>query len=189
MKTKDWRAIGVVFHHTNLAITQYESLDDFVRHRGYAYVSYSVGDHPITHTEFLDYPRFHERPRCYLTDEHGLVIPRWRVMEVAEQFKYYQSPYPAWWRRYRNYTWDAERDFRKAPVPRTGGSRKGVRSYWNHPKTFQEMKANLLDEEALEYGIRIRAKRKHLPTLWDEKLRSHFDDRSWKNFRSHQYMG
>lgn len=53
-------------------------------------------------------------------------------------------------------------------------------SYYRHPKTLQEMKANQ------DWHVRWRRRSHMLPTAWDDVPRNR-DDRSWKRYRKTQY--
>lgn len=65
--------------------------------------------------------------------------------------------------------------FRDGPVPRTGKRKNSWRGGMRYPKTKQE----LSQEEV------TRAKRKYLPTTWDDIWRD--SERNWKSQRKTQY--
>lgn len=63
-------------------------------------------------------------------------------------------------------------------------------NFFRRPKTFAEMKANLMveeDDDLQYFNIKIRAKRraKNLPNEWEDKQRSF--ERCWKKQRHTQY--
>lgn len=66
--------------------------------------------------------------------------------------------------------------YRCSPVPNTRCWRGGGH-YYRHPQTTNEFKKNT-DPEYKQY---VRAKRRHLPTTWDDIRISSNDDRSWKS--------
>lgn len=66
--------------------------------------------------------------------------------------------------------------YRCGPVPNTRCWRGG-KHYYRHPQTTNEFKKNT-DPDYKQY---VRAKRRHLPTTWDDIRISSNDDRSWKN--------
>ncbi|MCE6958542.1 hypothetical protein LAZ40_05690 [Cereibacter sphaeroides] len=123
-----------------------------------------------------------------LRDDCGLVIPPWRILEEIRHLP--PAPLPAWWRsRFGSY--DPERDFRSGPVP-------GIRSryhrgtFYRHMKTraelreIQGLEADLADAEDFPVRVKIRRKRKDIPTLWDDIPRSRKGN-SWKGFRQTRY--
>lgn len=66
--------------------------------------------------------------------------------------------------------------FRNGPVPRTG--RRSNYGYWRHPKTAQELR---------NIDCFTRAKRKNIPTSWDDLERGDWRDKNWKRYRKHQW--
>jgi hypothetical protein len=109
-------------------------------------------------------------------DELGLRIPRWRVLET-----YSSIPKPAKSSRRFKY--------RDGPVEGIRCIRGGW-GWYRRPRTHQQnsVKSALRrDEEMLEYGIVERAKRRRLPTDWDDIRRYDRRDRSWKRHRERQY--
>ena len=83
------------------------------------------------------------------------------------------------------YLWKGEHSFRYRidPVPFIHNYSHG--SYYRHPKTFQEMKNNT----GKEYGEYVRAKRKHLPTVYDDIVRGDISDKCWKRKKiKHQWQ-
>lgn len=65
-------------------------------------------------------------------------------------------------------------------------------NYHRHPKTTQELRelhgSRMDQREEEEYDIPlIRAKRRGIPTAWDDQLRTGKEDRSWKRYRKTQW--
>jgi len=88
----------------------------------------------------------------------------------AENFKpdYSKIRYIGWKARHQNYP-----GFRKGPVPYTGGW--GRYCWLRHIKTTQERRLNCT------YKKYVRAKRKNLPSYWDDIKRSDTNrTQSWK---------
>ena len=57
--------------------------------------------------------------------------------------------------------------YRQGPVPRTGNIRR-LGNFLRHPKTTNERRTNKAHK--IE-GVRIRGRRVHLPTVWDDLWR------------------
>ena len=96
----------------------------------------------------------------------ALVIPRDRTREIRRIY--------------------IERNFRKKPVPRTG--RRKHSCNFRDPKTYAELKAFngfLEDEEYHKYKIRIRIKRKYIPTERTDIYVPYY--KSWKKYRQTQW--
>lgn len=126
--------------------------------------------------------------RYVLVDECGLIIPVWRVRLAINDLG--PRPLPAWSRRFSGY--DPATDFRKGPVPGTGRGRgRGYCRYLRHVRTRQEMRENLgleddlRDLEDFPVRVKIRSRRKNLPTLWDDVCRARRGD-CWKAYRKTQ---
>lgn len=121
-----------------------------------------------------------------LLDQHDLIVPLWRIEE--EIARLHPVPYPSWYTRWKGY--DAERDFRKGPVPGSG-PRRGFGRYLRHMRTKAELRdlhgleADLKDLEEFPVRVKIRARRKGIPTLWDDVIIG--DSRSWKRHRKTQW--
>lgn len=120
-------------------------------------------------------------------DECGLLIPFWKLEEVAATIPPRASRYR---RRYGPH-YDPERDFRNGPV-------RGVRKWrryrgYRHPATSQERRENIFldhyDEDARDYGIKSRRGHDHhvLPTLWDDIHRGCYWNKGWKSNRKTQW--
>ena len=103
---------------------------------------------------------------CYLTDEFGLIVPLWRIQEAVDAC-------PA----------------KPRPRPRRRSWRR--RSHWNgrrYPGTLNELRAEAgfeHDEDIREFKVKFR--RRHLVTSWDDQYRADHRDRSWKTNRKTQY--
>lgn len=127
--------------------------------------------------------------RHILIDDCGLIIPVWRIAREIEALP--PRPMPGWHHRFRDY--DPERDFRQGPVSGTGRSRR-YGHYLRHIKTRQELRENhgleadLRDLEDFPVRVKIRARRKQLPTLWDDIPHARRGD-GWKNYRGRQAKG
>lgn len=82
-------------------------------------------------------------------------------------------------------------EFRNGPVP---GIRKGYwfRGYYRHVRTQQEIRENetfaVNDNDLEDYGIRVKGRKRSLPTLWDD-IPVDREDRNWKKFRRTQWKG
>jgi hypothetical protein len=94
----------------------------------------------------------------------------------------------------RRKAWDKKRwgkyEFRNGPVKGTSRKRAHRGSYMRTPKTKQERsEVSLFEsyEELKDLNIRIRGRRKHLPTNWDDMIRADYYDRNWKRHRKTQY--
>lgn len=127
--------------------------------------------------------------RHILIDDCGLIVPVWRIAREIEALG--PRPLPSWSRRFASY--DPDRDFRQAPVSGTGRSRgRRYGRYLRHMKTRQELRGNrgleadLHDPEDFPVRVRLRAKRKDLPTLWDDVPHARRGD-GWKNYRRAQH--
>lgn len=119
-------------------------------------------------------------PRYY-RDQYGIVIPAWKVEEVAAL----NPSAPRAWG-------GLPYAFRLGPVP---GVRKG-RSGWRHTDrkiaTTAERRENdflFYDEDAIEYRIQPRPARgrTHLPHSWDDPRYARRGN-GWKNHRKTQYQ-
>lgn len=124
-----------------------------------------------------------------LTDECGLPIPLWRI-EAALQDCADVQPISYRLRALLRRGYDPERDFRKAPVPgvhrrRWGRGYRPVRTQGERRDLFG-LEADLADLEEFPVRVKIRARRKNVPTLWDDIQPSRQGD-SWKNYRKTRY--
>lgn len=125
--------------------------------------------------------------RHILIDDCGLIVPAWRIAREIEALG--PRRLPSWCRRFASY--DPDRDFRRAPVSGTGRGRRYGR-YLRHMKTRGELRdnrgleADLHDPEDFPVRVRLRAKRKDLPTLWDDVPHARRGD-GWKNYRGSQH--
>jgi hypothetical protein len=136
-----------------------------------------------------------------MTDELGLVVPLWRIMREMDVLP--PTEKPSWLRR-GPADYDPERDFRKGALPGSGLSRRYVR-YLRRVRTIAELRAHdgFLaemrhdarhpadledDEEITAPQIKVRARRKNLPTLWDDIPHARRGE-SWKHYRKTRYKG
>jgi len=80
--------------------------------------------------------------------------------------------------RYNWYQTKHSFKYRHDPVPFIGKYSNG--SGFKRIRTKQEATINC----SCKY---VRPKRKKLPTAWDDRMRSDFDDKCWKRYRKTQY--
>lgn len=62
--------------------------------------------------------------------------------------------------------------------------------FYRDPKTKQEIAQNNSDifkEVINDYGVKIKIRKRILPTSWDDILKSNYRDNSWKRYRNTQY--
>lgn len=124
-----------------------------------------------------------------LTDECGLPIPLWRIEAALQEIpEPYRLPYHLCALERRGY--DHERDFRKAPVPGVhrrswGHSYRRIRTQGERRDIFG-LEADLKDLEEFPVRVKIRARRKCVPTLWDDIMPARHGD-GWKNYRKTQF--
>lgn len=77
------------------------------------------------------------------------------------------------WKRKKNKEWR-----RRYQIKMTGW-KNSVYGKFRHPRTLNELRSNFsLDEDDIFYGVKVRSKRKRIPTAWDDKY-SHAE-KSWK---------
>lgn len=118
-------------------------------------------------------------------DEMGMVIPLWRIAEEMAHLP--PRPLPSWLRRP---LYEPERDFRSGPVPGSGRRYSGFRFYRNVGTHAERRRIHDLEdlEDADEVPIRVklRAKRKKLPSSWDD-IRHARRGNGWKAQRKTQY--
>ena len=192
---QNWNRIGPVQLWDTITQTGvwYADLITFVTTRGFGHLSERLGDG--NHLDKFARGEEYGGPfRYLLRDECGLIIPLWKVEEVARQaglYRYWRSPHETWrWRR----PWKPWREYkyRCDPVPHIRCFRGG-NGYYRSVGTFNERRENDFcnehDEDARFYGVRARAARTtgNLPEPWDDILRSDYGNRSWKKHRKTQY--
>ncbi len=173
MSFQNWSKIGAVTYHINPGdIVKFQTLAAFVASPYWKYQNtsryFAISDE-LSITEDKNFS-IRDRDTVIYTvvhDECGMIIPLWRIKE------------------------EAQKQSKKIKKTRIFNAR--FRSSWNgwrYPKTFNEIKANALFEvERNQYDIHItiRPKRKHLPTVWDDRIRNDHRNRSWKRNRHTQY--
>jgi hypothetical protein len=121
-------------------------------------------------------------------DECGLQVPLWRVEEAGQGA---QAPLRSIrpWARGPN-AYDHERDFRKVPV--AGVSRRRWGRFYRRVRTQGELRdlagleTDLRDLEEFPVRVKIRGRRKTLPTAWDDIMVSG-KGRGWKHHRRTQW--
>lgn len=118
-----------------------------------------------------------------LLTAEGVVIPVWKVEEAFNQLPVRTKP--RYWRggRYK---------FRQGSVEGIKCWKAGRYRGYRHIQTHQEIRENdylNYDEDALEYDIKARGRRRrhNLPTPWDDIRVSDYYAKSWKNYRKHQW--
>lgn len=106
--------------------------------------------------------RIYDLYSCQKYDDHWVnsEFQSWNNKRKLEYFRKNQKQYK----------------FRNDPVPRTG--RRSNYGYWRHPKTAQELR---------NIDCFTRAKRKNIPTSWDDLERGDWRDKNWKRYRKHQW--
>lgn len=157
-------------------IKHFATLDDAVRHIGYAVLSFK-GSFENMRANWAG------RPYC-LNDSHivfddlDLVVPVAVLKHTYENLPTDRS-YSRW--LYKRHS--RPEHFRCMPVPYTSSS-GNYSCYMRYPRTTQERReaAHLeADEELREYGVRPRRKGRSIPTAWDDILRQ--TEKNWKRQR------
>ena len=196
-KNKDWRRIGAVTVKDNQdRINYFNTLAEAVVFVGWINVQKLkrgiLGYRWINPIFRSSSGSFYDGGDSHIfIDEYGQIIPPWRVKEeadnvpnvIAPDFRYYGN-----YNRYRGYK--PERHFRNGSVPGIGGGGKRRWSMWRYFRTTAEKRANIAldcDEDAREYGIKSRGRRRHLPSVWDDVNRSDWNAKSWKKHRQVQW--
>lgn len=188
MPTKNWNEIGqVTLKSERGEVVEFASITDAaeeIRRR-----CISLSEHPFWSNPSDGSLALFVGTLYVLLDECGLIIPPWRVDREIAALGPRQMP--RWYSRYHDY--DPDRDFRKAPVTGTGRSWRYGR-YLRHMKTRQErrenlgLEADLRDLEDFPVRVKIRGRRKTLPTLWDDIPHARRGD-GWKGYRRTQHKG
>lgn len=77
--------------------------------------------------------------------------------------------------------------FRRYPVPNISNT-KGRGRYFRSVRTHQELRSNLavMDDDIRCYGVRVRGKRKNIPTDYDDISYTRRGD-NWKHYRKTQW--
>jgi len=148
-----------------LSPTVYETYDDLIYH-----FWYEIADGRFDRFTIID--TYDRQP---IDKEHFLNYA-WN--------KYYARRKENYHRRLGNY------EFRREPIRGTGKRKRAGYRYYRHPKTLNELKALSgvkADEELREYKIKHGRCKADIPTSWDDLGRRNINDRSWKNFRKHQW--
>lgn len=121
-------------------------------------------------------------------DELGLPVPVWKVMEAGQGVEA-PSPRFALWAKGPT-AYDHDRDFRKAPVPGVRKRRWG--RFFRRVRTRGELRdlagleADLRDLEEFPVRVKIRGRRKTIPTAWDD-IMVFGKGRGWKHHRRTQW--
>lgn len=121
-------------------------------------------------------------------DELGLPVPVWKVMEAGQGVEAPRRSFALWARGPGAY--DHDRDFRKAPVPGVRKRRWG--RFYRRLRTRGEIRdligleTDLRDLEDCPVRVKIRGRRKNLPTAWDDII-IRGKGRGWKHHRRTQW--
>ena len=182
---KDWNNIGEVdVIYRNGERRFFYDLEDAVEYVGWRIISHLKKGfiaYFYSH-EYMD--SWVESDAVEFRDELGLLIPLWKVREVAMNLGLPNKVRP--WRYFDDHVYK----FRDGPVKGTG-KRRGYHCL-RHMRTLQEARENDFldyDEEMKEFGITVRGcrTRPNLPQAWDDVTRSDYYDRSWKKSRRHKW--
>jgi len=143
--------------------------------------------------------RFGRGDRYLILDEVGLVIPRWRIDEEAKKSTSYYfrpvdvyrygvigyEPYGPYWRNGPVYSRKQRKPGKHSGFGKTKArKRAGIR----RERSQQERSIAYLlqvDEEAIEFGIKVRRNRGLEKMDWDRRLRKM--SANWKRYRKTQY--
>lgn len=89
--------------------------------------------------------------------------------------------------RARDHGWDADHRPRGMPIPGTG--RSSGYNLLRSPSTQSERRQDFFYSEDGEPSPSIRPRRRahHIPTAWDDDIRSDYGNRSWKRHRKTQW--
>lgn len=122
-----------------------------------------------------------------LIDEHGMIVPDWKLDEIFNQFPDRRELRRRRW--HRNY---GVHTFRRGPVQGIRNWKASGRGQHRNIHTYPEHRDNAgltTDEDAQEYNIRPRGKRRghNLPDQWDDLNFSDWKAKSWKNYRKFQW--
>jgi hypothetical protein len=185
-RRRDWSKVGPVVLSMGGRITEHPSLEGAVRCIGWRKIDdlRKNGERRLP-VFYLTIRPMDETPRIY--DEIGMRIPLWRILEAASGAA---LETPDDWAVRWNIGRRGPYVFRRGPVGGTGGySRSG--SMYHRMRTQGERRdacALMLDEDAVDQGIRPRASRSAdaLPNYWDELVTAK-PLRSWKKHRSTQW--
>lgn len=111
-------------------------------------------------------------------DEYGLAVPENVIQRIAisQQTAYYIC------HRQDDTAIATDLYYRQMPVPRTG--KRVWRGYYRSPKTFQERKELA---RAAEFGVKVRGRRRVLPTNYDDIPHGDIRINNWKRYRNTQY--
>lgn len=202
----DWSKIGAVtVKRYNGIMKTYGSLSEAFRHRnlrlGYSKANIyghfqNVGWNSFTR----EYYRYGIGDEYIIRDEYGLVIPRWRIVEEAVKttpwlfstmrvsyrfgVKGYE-PHGPYWRNGPVF----ERKLRKPGKHHGYGKCKARKHYGRRRERSQQERSiaylMLVDEEMLEYGIKVRGNRGLERMDWDRRRRD--KPANWKRYRKTQY--
>jgi hypothetical protein len=144
-------------------------------------------DHLGMHTlqvETYYTPWYGYEDRFIILDEVGNVVSLSHLNSVRALVPYSGSTYSGRWRpNPKSYK------FRDGPVPGIRCHRGGGRGYHRWFRYVFELRANAAmaaDDDADEYGVIVRGKRRNMPNPWDDQhIAGH--GRGWKAHRKTQY--
>lgn len=179
----------ITLHHKSGIIAQYLDLNDVLNKLGYSFILNNVGEgfervvrEPVIKGMcIVDYTYSVENNNYILLNEFGKFLTAKDFSEIVRGHRVERIQK----RRTKIYK------YRISPVPGTGKIRNKFSNSLRSPKTQSERRANFdnfyEDEDGFISTIKIRDKRKALPTEWSDYQRSQYSSRSWKLYRKNQY--
>lgn len=121
-------------------------------------------------------------------DACGLIVPAWKVLEAGQGVEVPRRSFARWARGPQAY--DHERDFRKASMP--GVRRRRWGRFYRRVRTHAErrdligLEQDMADLEEFPVRVKIRGRRKNVPTAWDDIV-IRGKGRGWKHHRRTQW--
>jgi len=189
---KNWNNIGpvTVKNYGNGRVYAFKSLEEFFSMIGFSLLD-RIGGEEVKKKFDTSLTNIFKYNRCVVVfDQHGLIIPVWKIEEVYRVAKKSHDDHWGSWRI---------RDckhcvHRRDPIPGTS-KRRGTYfgSWYKKPKTMAERRAAealASDEEARYYNVRVRGRRSNhnLPEPYDDRPRGDADNRrNWKQNRKTQW--
>lgn len=184
---QNWNDIGTVtVRDCQGRVHTYATLADAVRAIGpsYPYSPRRVNRRGwITNPEWFSLGGYGDTHLVY--DELGLLIPAWKIDEAFR----FNPPKPRRYHGRRSRKFASElygpegKHFRKGAVEGIHNRCwRGFNHYSTTPEARENNFINDYDEDAADYGIKVRANRSsQLPNPWDWE-RHYRDDKSWKEY-------
>jgi hypothetical protein len=130
--------------------------------------------------------RYFQKVICF--DETGLQVPLWRIEAERQNYLGEIDDLKLSLRKKADY--DPEKHFRKGPVPHI--HRRRIGRHYRRIKTHAERRdhigllAELQDCPEYKNMIKLRGRRKNIPTCWDD-IRLSRRGESWKTYRKTRY--